>query len=203
MRTHRDLAQPEFWLRSSERSHRRRQLLPRARREHARKRNMSAALAGAMLAGPGASVAAAQMSSNVKAAVAGESPANRAIEIREGGLPLQLGSQGDRGVLPWSDPVVWTSAMMLVWLLAAALFNAVYKPARKGRKVAYLTVVSFVFLIISLSALLLIDTQHGGQKSERPRQQGAAVQATDRLASFISLTGTGNSSSTPLSGGAR
>ena len=95
MRTHRDLAQPEFWLRSSERSHRRRQLLPKARREHARKRNMSAALAGAMLAGPGASVAAAQMSSNVKAAVAGESPANRAIEIREGGLPLQLGSQGD------------------------------------------------------------------------------------------------------------
>ncbi len=95
MRTHRDLAQPEYWLRSTERSHRRRQLLPKARREHARKRNMSAALAGAMLAGPGASVAAAQMSSNVKAAVAGESPANRAIEIREGGLPLQLGSQGD------------------------------------------------------------------------------------------------------------
>jgi murein DD-endopeptidase MepM/ murein hydrolase activator NlpD len=31
----------------------------------------------------------------VSAAVASESPANRAIEIREGGLPLQLGSQGE------------------------------------------------------------------------------------------------------------
>jgi Meckel syndrome type 1 protein len=95
MSTHRDLAQPEFWLRSSERSHRRRELLPKARREYARRRNMSAALASAMLAGPGASVAAAQMSNGVKSAVAAESPAQRAIEIREGGLPLQLGSQGD------------------------------------------------------------------------------------------------------------
>ena len=119
------------------------------------------------------------------------------------GIILKLGSQGDRGVLPWSDPVVWTSAMMLVWLLAAALFNAVYKPARKGRKVAYLTVVSFVFLVISLSALLLVDTRHGGQRSELPRRQGAAVQRAGRLATSISLTGTSNSSSTPLSGGAR
>ena len=56
---------------------------------------MSAALASAMLAGPGATVAAAQMSSGVQAAVAAESPAQRAIEIREGGLPLQIGSQGE------------------------------------------------------------------------------------------------------------
>ena len=35
------------------------------------------------------------MSNGVQSAVAAESPAQRAIEIREGGLPLQLGSQGD------------------------------------------------------------------------------------------------------------
>ena len=34
-------------------------------------------------------------SGDLSAAVAAESPANRAIEIREGGLPLQVGSQGD------------------------------------------------------------------------------------------------------------
>ena len=95
MRTHRDLAQPEYWLRSTERSHRRRQLLPKARREHARKRNMSAALAGAMLAGPGASVAAAQMSCNVKAAVPGESPANRA-DRDPGGRPAPSARQPGR-----------------------------------------------------------------------------------------------------------
>ena len=48
-----------------------------------------------MVAGPAAPLAAAQVSgTSVSAAVAAESPANRAIEIREGGLPLQVGSQG-------------------------------------------------------------------------------------------------------------
>jgi len=63
--------------------------------------------------------------------------------------------------LPWSDPTVWSSAAMFGWLLAAALFSGFYKPARQGRKVAYLTVVSFLFLVISLSVLLLVDTEHG------------------------------------------
>jgi murein DD-endopeptidase MepM/ murein hydrolase activator NlpD len=93
---HRDLAAPEHWTRSLERSRKRRELLPRARREASRKKHMSAALATAMVAGPGAPLAAAQVTgAGVSAAVAAESPANRAIEIREGGLPLQLGSQGE------------------------------------------------------------------------------------------------------------
>ena len=91
----RDLATPEFWNRSLERSQRRRALLPKARRENNRKKHLSAALATAVVAGPGAPIAAAQVSGNMSAAVAGESPANRAIEIREGGLPLRVGSQGD------------------------------------------------------------------------------------------------------------
>jgi hypothetical protein len=92
---HRDLATPEYWTRSLERSRRRRALLPKARREHNRKKHLSAALATAVVAGPGAPIAAAQVSGDVSAAVAAESPANRAIEIREGGLPLRIGSQGD------------------------------------------------------------------------------------------------------------
>jgi ABC-type uncharacterized transport system permease subunit len=66
--------------------------------------------------------------------------------------------------LPWSDPVIWSSALMLAWLVAAALFNAVYRPSRRGRKVAYLTVVSFVFLVVALCVLLLVNTEHVGQK---------------------------------------
>src|SRR5829696_4960429 len=92
---HRDLATPELWTRSLERSRRRRELLPKARRENNRRKHVSAALATAVVAGPGAPLAAAQASGDVSAAVAAESPANRAIEIREGGLPLRLGSQGD------------------------------------------------------------------------------------------------------------
>ena len=92
---HRDLATPELWTRSLERSRRRRELLPKARRENSRKKHISAALATAVVAGPGAPLAAAQVSGDMSAAVAAESPANRAIEIREGGLPLRVGSQGE------------------------------------------------------------------------------------------------------------
>src|SRR5918998_5845592 len=91
---HRDLAAPDLWTRSLERSRRRRELLPRGRRENTRRKHISAALATAVVTGPSAPFAAAQVSGDVGAAVAAESPANRAIEIREGGLPLQVGSQG-------------------------------------------------------------------------------------------------------------
>ncbi len=94
---HRDLAAPELWTRSQERSRRRRELLPKGRRENNRRKHISAALATAVVAGPSTPLAAAQVSASgdLSAAVAAESPANRAIEIREGGLPLQVGSQGE------------------------------------------------------------------------------------------------------------
>jgi murein DD-endopeptidase MepM/ murein hydrolase activator NlpD len=92
---HRDLASAEIWQRSLERSRYRRALAPKARREHARKKHVSAALATAVVAGPSTPLAAAQLSSDLEASVASESPASRAIELRAGGLPLMLGSQGD------------------------------------------------------------------------------------------------------------
>jgi ABC-type uncharacterized transport system permease subunit len=79
-----------------------------------------------------------------------------------------LGRQQD-AELPWSDPVIWSSGLMLAWLVAAAIFNGVYRPSRRGRKVAYLTVVSFVFLVVALSVLMLVNTRHGGSK---PRHAG-------------------------------
>lgn len=63
--------------------------------------------------------------------------------------------------LPWSDPVVWSSALLLVWMTSAALFSALYKPARQGRKVAYLTVASFVFLVLALGVQLTLPNLHG------------------------------------------
>jgi hypothetical protein len=80
------------------------------------------------------------------------------------GMILNVVGRGRSGELPWSDPVIWSSALMLGWLVVAAAFNAVYQPSRRGRKVAYLTVVSFVFLAIALAVLLLVNTEHGGQK---------------------------------------
>jgi ABC-type uncharacterized transport system permease subunit len=54
------------------------------------------------------------------------------------------------GTIAWSDPVIWSSGILFGWLLAATVFNLFYRPARRGRKVAYLVVASFLFLVLEL-----------------------------------------------------
>ncbi len=73
---------------------------------------------------------------------------------------------GGLDLLPWHDPVVFTTVLMLVWLLSAVAITARYPAQRQGRRVAYLTLVSFVFLIAALAAMLLLDTAHGGKNQE-------------------------------------
>jgi ABC-type uncharacterized transport system permease subunit len=67
---------------------------------------------------------------------------------------------GQSAVVPWTDPVVWTSAVLLVWLLVVLVFNGIYKPARQGRKVVYLTVACFLFLTMELGIILLVPSAH-------------------------------------------
>jgi ABC-type transport system involved in cytochrome c biogenesis permease subunit len=62
--------------------------------------------------------------------------------------------------LPWTDPVVASTWLMFFWLSAAVVALAFYRPARRGRKVAYLTLVGFVFLVIMLAAGLLAQSRH-------------------------------------------
>jgi ABC-type uncharacterized transport system permease subunit len=69
--------------------------------------------------------------------------------------------RGEAAYALWSDPVVLSLAAMLLWLVAAEIFRWVYPAARRGRKVAYLTLASFGFLIIALASLMLMDTVHG------------------------------------------
>ena len=52
------------------------------------------------------------------------------------------------------------SGVLLVWLIAATVFEWTYKPAQQGRKVAYLTVVSFVMLAMVMGLLVMGSTQH-------------------------------------------
>jgi ABC-type uncharacterized transport system permease subunit len=77
--------------------------------------------------------------------------------------------QGERP-LPWHDPVVASSLLMFAWLLGSSGVGLVYRPVREGRKVAYLTMVSFVFLVIALWSMLGSSTRH-----LLLRQQGSAV----------------------------
>src|SRR5918999_2817161 len=89
---YRDLGSKELWLDSLERSRRGRVLAEQARKELAPKKHRATAMAPAMIAGQGAPLA---MASGLRGEVEGDSPAERSIVIKEGGLPLKLGSQGE------------------------------------------------------------------------------------------------------------
>ena len=62
--------------------------------------------------------------------------------------------------IAWGDPIVWSSALLLAWLVTAVVFRAAYRPARQGRKVAYLTVVSFLLLALVTVLELFMPTAH-------------------------------------------
>ncbi|HUS40245.1 MAG: cytochrome C assembly protein [Pirellulales bacterium] len=72
--------------------------------------------------------------------------------------------QGDTS-LPWTDPVVMSSSLLLAWLIASTVFNFTYRPARQGRKVVYLTLASMVFLLLALSMILFAPSQHPTQRA--------------------------------------
>ncbi len=72
----------------------------------------------------------------------------------------RLAQQGERGSLPWNDPVVLSLTSMLAWLVIAEVFRLVYPAARQGRKVAYLTIAAFVFLLLVLATVTWSDTLH-------------------------------------------
>jgi ABC-type uncharacterized transport system permease subunit len=63
--------------------------------------------------------------------------------------------------VPWVDPVVISLGLMLLWLVMAEVFRLSYPAARRGRKVAYLTVAAFVFLCFTLVSLLWLSSEHG------------------------------------------
>jgi ABC-type uncharacterized transport system permease subunit len=67
-----------------------------------------------------------------------------------------------RGLVPWTDPVICISGLLLIWLVIAAVVEIFYKSARRGTKVACLTVASFVFLAVVLAVVLFGPTQHAG-----------------------------------------
>jgi hypothetical protein len=67
---------------------------------------------------------------------------------------------------------------MFGWLVIANVFNWFYRPVRLGKKVAYLTVASFVFLIAAMTVLLFGPTEH---KAGREARTSAAYQGIDTV----------------------
>jgi ABC-type uncharacterized transport system permease subunit len=92
------------------------------------------------------------------------------------GIVLNLVRRGPQSSgVAWNDPAVLSTIVMFAWLLIAVLAGLFYRPAREGRKVAFVTVVSFIFLVIALGIGLLIDSRHGDLRPRRGSQSGSSV----------------------------
>lgn len=66
----------------------------------------------------------------------------------------------DQGTVAWTSRGIVLPFVLLIWLCVATCVEFVYRPARQGRKVAYLTLASFGFLILAMGGVL--GTGHGG-----------------------------------------
>lgn len=82
--------------------------------------------------------------------------------------------------LPWSDPVIWSSGLLWAWMATATVFVAVYRPARQGRKIAYLTVASFLVLAATLGVQRLWPTEHARPSQGMAPGGAEAQEASDR-----------------------
>ena len=87
------------------------------------------------------------------------------------GVVLNLGRSADQTLL-WTDPVVLSSAVLFAWLMIMLIFELIYKPARHGKKVAYLTVGNFLFLILTLGFVL------SGEHATAPTNETAQTERT-------------------------
>ena len=79
--------------------------------------------------------------------------------VQQSSISESANSVAGAGSIPWSDPVIWTSAVLFLWLLLATIVSVFYKPARRGRKVAYVVTISFLFLLLEL--VIVWQVGHG------------------------------------------
>lgn len=96
------------------------------------------------------------------------------------GLVLTKLKQTNQSTSLWTDPVVISLGVMLLWLIAAEAFRLLYPAASRGRKVAYLTLASFGFLVITLVAMTLVNRVHEGV-SDNNSSERVSMQKTKRV----------------------
>jgi ABC-type uncharacterized transport system permease subunit len=66
--------------------------------------------------------------------------------------------------LSLTDPGIVSSSILFAWVVGACIFEWCYQPARQGRKVAYITLANFAFLVLVL-AVVLASGHAGKSKS--------------------------------------
>ncbi|HBJ36628.1 MAG TPA: cytochrome C assembly protein [Planctomycetaceae bacterium] len=72
------------------------------------------------------------------------------------GVVMNLNQWGN---VPWTEGGVVLPLILFAWLLAATSVEFFYRPAREGRKIVYLTLASFGFLVLAMYGVL--SSEHG------------------------------------------
>ncbi|WP_417731748.1 cytochrome c biogenesis protein CcsA [Rosistilla oblonga] len=89
------------------------------------------------------------------------------------GIAMHLNRSGE---IVWTNRGIALSCVLFAWLVIATLFEALYKPARRGRKIAYLTLASFGFLVLAMAGLF--TSNHGASGEPPAGKTEATAEAT-------------------------
>lgn len=87
------------------------------------------------------------------------------VAVFAGIVLKRINTDPSRGSLPWFDPVILVTLALLVWLVAATVMARFYRPTHTGRKLAWMTIIAFLLMAISLGSMLSRGTQHGGSRT--------------------------------------
>jgi ABC-type uncharacterized transport system permease subunit len=77
------------------------------------------------------------------------------------GVVMNLNQWGN---VPWTEGGVVLPLILFAWLVAATSVEFFYRPARQGRKIVYLTLASFGFLVLAMYGVL--SSEHGRNSVE-------------------------------------
>ena len=83
------------------------------------------------------------------------------------------------GKIAWTEGGVILSLVLLVYLMSATAVEFFYRPARQGRKIAYLTLASFGFLVLAMYGILA--SEHGRHAA------GAATDAANVMSHVVAV----------------
>ncbi|WP_168566605.1 cytochrome c biogenesis protein CcsA [Crateriforma spongiae] len=95
------------------------------------------------------------------------------------GVVMNLNRWGQVG---WTDGGVLFSGALFLWLLIASIVEMLYAPARRGHKVAYLTLASFGFLVLAMFGVL--GSPHG-EPAVEPGPPAVGIHTTTPIDSIV------------------
>jgi len=109
------------------------------------------------------------------------------IGLFAGTLLNQATRSAGRVGIPWYDPAVLSVQLLFVWLMVASIVALLYRPARRGHMVAWLSVIAFLFLLGALVAGIAGASAHRSPREPTPAP-GIVPSAKERPADVSETT---------------